>query len=152
MWKGGAMNWRIVTVGKPSLAWAKDAVADYSARINRSVGMELTCLREESGDRMEKAMLAKGEKCLCIALDERGKQMRSTGLAQWIKARELEGTKRVCVFIGGANGHSQNLRASVKECWSLSSFTLQHELALVVLLEQIYRAHSILRGEPYHRE
>jgi 23S rRNA (pseudouridine1915-N3)-methyltransferase len=44
------------------------------------------------------------------------------------------------------------MRASADECWSLSTFTLQHEIALVVLAEQIYRAHSILRKEPYHRE
>ena len=146
------MNWRIVTVGKPSLSWAKDAVADYGSRINRSGRLELICLREENDDRTEKAMLAKGEKHWCVAIDERGKQMRSTALAQWIKARELDGSKRVCLFIGGANGHRQSLRASVQECWSLSSFTLQHELALVVLLEQLYRAQTILRGEPYHRE
>lgn len=146
------MNWKIVMVGKPSLPWAKDAVADYTRRINRSGHLELLALREESGDRTEKAMLTAGEKSLCIALDERGKQMRSTELAQWIKARELAGIKRVTLFVGGANGHSESMRASAQECWSLSSFTIQHELALVLLLEQIYRAYSILRGDPYHRE
>lgn len=146
------MHWKIVTVGKPSLPWVKDAVADYLYRVNRSGTLELLALRDENGDRTEKAMLAAGEKSVCIALDERGKQMRSMDLSNWIKARELSGTKRVCIFVGGSNGHSQNLRTSVQECWSLSSFTLQHELALVVLLEQIYRAYSIIRGEPYHRE
>jgi 23S rRNA (pseudouridine1915-N3)-methyltransferase len=146
------MNWKIVTVGKPALPWARDAVADYVHRINRSGHLEMVSLREESGERTDKAMLAAGAKSLCIALDERGKQMRSTELAQWIKARELAGNKRVCIFVGGANGHSEKVRASAQECWSLSSFTLQHELALVVVLEQIYRAYSILRGEPYHRE
>jgi len=97
-------------------------------------------------------MLTAGEKSLCVALDERGKQMRSMGFSHWIKTQELSGTKRVAIMIGGANGLSEKLRKSVQECWSLSAFTLQHELALVVLLEQIYRAHTILRGEPYHRE
>jgi 23S rRNA (pseudouridine1915-N3)-methyltransferase len=89
---------------------------------------------------------------LRVLLDERGKHQRSLELAGWIKARELEGCKHVSLLIGGANGHSAELREAVRERWTLSAMTLQHELALVVLLEQIYRAYSILRGEPYHRE
>lgn len=146
------MNWTIVSVGKPALVWAKDAVADYTARINKVTSVRLTALKESGPQRNGAAMLAASEKSLRIVLDERGKQLRSTDFAQWIKARELAGTKHVCLLIGGADGHSSELREAADECWSLSSFTLQHELALVVLLEQIYRAYSILRGSPYHRE
>lgn len=146
------MNWRVVAVGKPALSWAHNGVLDYLNRINKTGKIEMIYLRNESRERTEKAMLAAADKCLCIALDERGKQMRSTGLAGWIKDRELSGNKRVCILIGGSDGLSDKLRSLVHENWSLSSFTLQHELALVVLLEQIYRAYSILRGDPYHRE
>jgi 23S rRNA (pseudouridine1915-N3)-methyltransferase len=73
-------------------------------------------------------------------------------LAAWINRKQLDGAKSVSLFIGGANGHPPQLRKAVTEAWALSRFTLQHELALVVLMEQIYRAYSILRGDPYHRE
>ena len=73
-------------------------------------------------------------------------------LAKWIEARQNDGTKRVSVLIGGANGHSEEVRAAADEVWNLSAMTLQHELALVVFMEQLYRAYSIVRGEPYHRE
>lgn len=146
------MNWTIVTIGKPALAWAKDGVADYTARISKVVNLKLTVLKENGQQRNGLAMLAASEKSLRIVLDERGRQLRSVDFAQWIKAKELGGTKQVSLLIGGADGHSNEVREASDECWSLSSFTLQHELALVVLLEQIYRAYSILRGTPYHRE
>lgn len=146
------MNWKIVTVGKPALPWARDGAADYFNRLNRAGKIELVTLKEGPLENVERAMLAAGEGALCVALDERGRQMRSIELAEWVRAKELASTKRVCIFIGGANGHSARLRAAVQETWALSAMTLQHELALIVLLEQIYRAGTILRGEPYHRE
>jgi 23S rRNA (pseudouridine1915-N3)-methyltransferase len=146
------MNWKIVTVGKPALTWARDAVADYLLRLNRTGKVEWVVLKEGPTEQVEKAMLLAGEGAYRIALDERGRQMRSTALAHWIKSHELSATKRVCLFVGGADGHSHRLRESVQEMWALSTLTLQHELALIVLLEQLYRAWSINRGEPYHRE
>ena len=146
------MNWAIVSVGKPALVWAREAVADYTSRINKVTSVKLTTLKESGPQRNGTAMLAASEKSLRIVLDERGKSMRSMDFSQWIKSKELAGTKQVCLLIGGADGHSGELREAADECWSLSSFTLQHELALVVVLEQIYRAYSILRGSPYHRE
>ena len=59
--------------------------------------------------------------------------------------------KNVSFLIGGSDGHSSELRNCCDEIWSLSAMTMQHELALVVLLEQLYRAYTIKRGEPYHR-
>lgn len=141
-----------MTIGKPALAWAKDGVADYTARISKATNLKLTVLKENGQQRNGMAMLAASEKSLRIVLDERGMQLRSMDFAQWIKVKELGGTKQVSLLIGGADGHSNEVREAADECWSLSSFTLQHELALVVLLEQIYRAYSILRGTPYHRE
>ncbi len=146
------MKWKIVTVGKPALSWAREAAAEYMERLHRVASVELVHIRDGSESQITERMLAAGEGCFCVALDERGVQRRSAQFAQWIKARDLDGTKRVCLFVGGANGHGEGLKKSVAEMWSLSSMTLQHEMALVVALEQIYRAHTILRGEPYHRE
>jgi 23S rRNA (pseudouridine1915-N3)-methyltransferase len=109
-------------------------------------------IRDGSPEDVTKRMLTASEGSLRVLLHERGKQYRSKELAQWVGARQLEGCKRVSVLIGGANGHSPALKEGVKESWALSAMTLQHELALLVLMEQLYRAYSILRGDPYHRE
>lgn len=146
------MHWRIVTVGKPSLPWARDASADYVQRVNRVSRLEIVHVRDGSPKQAEEQMLKAAQGCLCVALDERGKQRRSVEFAHWIRDRELDGTKRLCLLVGGSDGLPAAVRNAATEMWSLSEFTLQHELALVVLLEQIYRGYSILRGEPYHRE
>ncbi len=146
------MHWKIITVGKPALPWAKAAAADYLARLQRMTQAELVHIRSEPADAVTEKMLAAADGWLLIVIDERGIQRRSMDLAKWIQQKELCGTKRVCLCIGGADGHCERLRKSAAEVWSLSSFTLQHELALAVLLEQLYRACSINRGSPYHRE
>jgi 23S rRNA (pseudouridine1915-N3)-methyltransferase len=85
-------------------------------------------------------------------LDEQGKQVTSRELARKLSDWELGRTKAVAFLIGGADGHSDELRRTADWCWSLSPLTLQHELALVVLLEQLYRARCINAGTPYHRD
>ena len=87
-----------------------------------------------------------------IVMDERGEQVGSAGLAERVAAWEQGRVKTLAVLIGGADGHTAALRAAADWTWSLSKLTLQHELALVVLYEQIYRAYSIKAGLPYHRE
>ncbi len=146
------MRWTILTVGKPSLHWARDGASDYLTRLQRGSRVECIHLREGPPAQITKQMLEASEGSVRVLLDERGQQRRSLTLAEWIKQHELRGTKRVCLMIGGANGHTEELRSKADELWALSSLTLQHELALVVLLEQVYRAYSIMRGEPYHRE
>jgi len=146
------MHWKIVTVGKPSLGWAREAVEDYLQRLTRMTKVEWIALKPGRAVEIEARMLELGRGHLCIALDERGKERRSVELARWIADREMSSTKGVCLFVGGSDGHGDALRQAVQETWSLSRLTLQHELALVVLMEQIYRAYSIHRGDPYHRE
>lgn len=147
-----AMQWRLITVGKPSLPWARSGMEDYLARLRRVTKFEHLVVREGSQELVEQAMMSASQGGLRIVLDERGKMRSSLELAQWVEDKQIRGVKRVSLMIGGANGHSEQMRAAADECWSLSTFTLQHEIALVVLAEQIYRAHSILRKEPYHRE
>lgn len=146
------MNWTIITIGKPALPWAREALADYGSRLKKAQQVDLVHLKDGPPDQVTKRMLEASENSLRVLLDERGKQQRSLDLARWIQHQELHGCKRVSLLIGGANGHSEALKAAVKDSWALSAMTLQHEIALIVLMEQIYRAYSILRGEPYHRE
>ena len=146
------MKWSVLTVGKPVFPWARTAVEGYLQRISHYASIEHVIVRDGPRDQVESQMLAKSEKALRVILDERGKAYRSLDLAHWVERQQLAGTKRVCLMIGGADGHSASFRKQADAIWNLSTLTLQHEVALVVLLEQIYRAHSILKKEPYHRE
>ncbi len=146
------MTWRIITVGKPSFSWAKASVEFYLKRIHHYTKIEHICVRDGHQAQVESQLLIASEKTFRVILDERGKALRSLDLAQWVANQQLSGTKRVSVIIGGAEGHSESFRQHANATWNLSTFTLQHEVALIVLIEQIYRAHTILKGEPYHRE
>ena len=146
------MRWNLVVVGKPSLPWAKLGCEDYVARLERVAPVKLHYIKDGSPDQVADRMLAVSEGTHRVLLDERGRMLRSVELAKWIDQKQINGCKGISLFIGGADGHGERMKAAVKESWSLSNLTLQHELALVVLLEQIYRGYSILRGEPYHRE
>lgn len=145
------MKWQIVVVGKPALPWARQGMEDYSQRLRRMASVEIVTLKEGPPAQVGQRALQATEGAWRIVLDERGSQMPSVGLARWIEKQELSGRKRVALLIGGSDGHPPEVREAADELWSLSAMTLQHELALVVLLEQIYRACSINRGEPYHR-
>lgn len=146
------MQWRIITVGKPGHPWVKDALGMYWKRLQHYARFEHVVIKEAPIPQVESQITTACEGALCILLDERGKQLRSLELAKWIENEEISGRKRVCIVIGGAAGHSEHFRAHAKTCWSLSTLTMQHDIALVVLVEQIYRAYTIMRGEPYHRE
>ncbi len=146
------MKWNLITIGKPSLTWARAASDDYLARMKRHATVDWKMLREGSESEMSDRMIDASEGSWRVVLDEKGKTMTSKGLAQWIGRQQIAGRKRISVLIGGANGHGEAVKAAADDMWSLSSLTLQHELACVVFLEQLYRAYSILGGSPYHRE
>ena len=84
-------------------------------------------------------------------MDERGEAWDTGRLREEIDRWEMAGTGRVAVLIGGAGGHPEAVRAGCDVVLALSAMTLQHELALVVVLEQVYRVYTMKRGEPYHR-
>jgi 23S rRNA (pseudouridine1915-N3)-methyltransferase len=128
-------------------------VLDYMKRLQRMATVEWKILRSGKPVRQtSEEMLAASEGALRVVLDERGRQLTSREFAQWIGRQELAGRKAVSVLIGGADGHDAGVREAADEMWALSAMTLQHELALVVFLEQLYRARSIQAGSPYHRD
>jgi 23S rRNA (pseudouridine1915-N3)-methyltransferase len=145
------MKWYIYTVGKPALAYAKTGVAEYLKRLRRYTTCEHRLMKR--GDHAEIASLIDSQSVgdISIVLDERGQLMTTKEFVAKVEQWQLDAVKTVRLFIGGADGHNDEIRQRADLLLGLSGFTLQHELALVVLLEQIYRAHTILRGEPYHR-
>ncbi len=146
------MRLHVLTIGKPRLAFARAGVAEYLERFLPKHGVEVEALRASTRDEESAALLSRSEGMFRVVLDERGEQVTSRALAKKITGWELARTKSVAFLIGGSDGHSEELRRDADWRWSLSPLTLQHELALVVLLEQLYRARCINAGTPYHRD
>lgn len=146
------MRLHILTIGKPRLGYAKAGIEEYAARLSTRGGVEIASVKSGTREQESEALLARSEGMFRVALDERGEQLTSRALAQKLVQWELQRTKSVAFLIGGADGHTDELRRKAGWRWSLSPLTLQHELALVVLLEQLYRARCINAGTPYHRD
>jgi 23S rRNA (pseudouridine1915-N3)-methyltransferase len=87
-----------------------------------------------------------------VLLDENGREYRSVELAQWMEKRMNAAPRRLVFIIGGAFGFSAELYARAQEQWSLSKLTFSHQMIRLFALEQLYRAMSILKNEPYHNE
>ena len=91
------------------------------------------------------------DKDYLIVLDEKGKTFKSMELAERLK-KLIQNYTYITFIIGGPDGLSENLKKQAKEIWSLSSLTLNHEIALLVFIEALYRSFTIIKGIPYHRE
>jgi 23S rRNA (pseudouridine1915-N3)-methyltransferase len=118
-------------------AWAEQACAEYARRMPKGYEVFRLNLRKEKVKSTTKNMRI-------VALDERGKDLTTVQFAELLKAE-------TAFVIGGADGLDAELKASAFLLLRLSSLTLPHALAQVVLLEQIYRAATLLTGHPYHR-
>ena len=146
------MRLHILTIGKPRLAYAKAGIEEYAARLSARGGVQIEALKAGTREQESAALLARSEGMFRVVLDERGEEITSRDFAGKIAKWELDRTKAVAFLIGGAEGHTDELRRKAGWRWSLGKLTLQHELALVVLLEQLYRARCINSGTPYHRD
>jgi 23S rRNA (pseudouridine1915-N3)-methyltransferase len=137
---------RVLAVGKVRKAWVREGVETYRRRLP---GLTLVELRDSTPEREAAAILAelRGDEQL-VALSEEGSGLNSCQLAEQL--RHL-GSQRLAFVIGGADGLSTALRQRAAWRLSLSPLTFPHELARLLLLEQLYRAQSILQGGPYHR-
>ncbi len=156
------MRFRVVVVGKDKSDPLLQAGDDYLARLQYYFPTELVSVKEEparskadlvrvkslEAERLEKAA---GKAAMLVVLDEGGQSLSSEQLASRVGRWADEGRAEVAFFIGGPNGIAPELRAAATLVLSLSKMTLPHRLARVVLLEQLYRAATILRGEPYHK-
>lgn len=147
------MQFRIIVAGKPALAYAKAGVDEYLKRLTRFGSYELSIVKAGSSEEVSARLLEKSDGCFRIVLDERGESLGTRQFARQLESLEMRGdVKCVAFLIGAADGHDPALRDAADLLLCLSSFTLQHELALVVLLEQLYRVASIKIGSPYHRD
>ena len=139
------MKLHIYYVGKPRDAHANAMAEEYVKRIRRYARLEMCEVKPERSEWWVKHASARK-----VLLDPAGKSMHSTGFAGMVAKAELEARDLVFV-IGGADGLPAGWRGHADGLLSLSAMTFPHELARVVLAEQIYRAFAILRGHPYPR-
>jgi 23S rRNA (pseudouridine1915-N3)-methyltransferase len=152
---------RLVVVGRDKNDPIVDKAGEFLDRLARYFPLELVEVKEEparastpiarvkavEAERIQKAI---GAGDWVIALDERGKEVTSIDLAKKLERFASEG-KTVTFVIGGPNGLDPDFAKRAREVWSLSKLTLPHRIARLIVAEQLYRAATIIRGEPYHK-
>ena len=155
------MRWTILAFGKLKEPYWHGALAEYTKRLGPYRPVEIVELQDErvEAGQEAQAMQREGERVLqalkpgafLVALWERGDQVDSEGLSRRLSALDHEGHREVVFVLGGANGLARSVLDRADWCLGLSKLTLPHQLARVFLIEQLYRAERIRRGEPYHK-
>lgn len=154
------MRVRLIAVGGRMPDWVESACEDYRRRLPRELRFELVeiplAVRGKNADiaharqqESERSLKTAGDACL-VALDERGQAWSSTELAGMLKRWQLGG-RDVALLIGGPDGHAPEVLEQAQQRWSLSRLTLPHALVRVLVIEQLYRATTLIAGHPYHR-
>lgn len=151
----------VAAVGKPRNAALAAAIEHYESRAARYWPLDIREVREETGgsrgapvavvqEKEAERLAARVEGATVVACDERGTTMTSSRFATFVQeARER--ARDIAFVIGGAHGLAESLRERAQTRLALAPWTLPHELARLVLAEQLYRAGTIIRGEPYHK-
>jgi len=153
------MRVRIIWTGKTRDARLRALIDDYSERLSHFVRYEITELREQAQagnktgiDRETKSITdALRSGAQTVLLDPEGVQWTSQQLAAQVQGWESSGIKEVAFIVGGPQGVSQEVASKADKRWSLSRLTLTHEMARVLLFEQLYRAYTIIHGLPYQK-
>jgi len=152
------MRLRIIWTGKTRDARLRALIEDYSGRLGHFARCEVTELRELG--RTDKSGIDKETKrisdalrsgSLTVLLDPEGTEWTSQELAAQVRSWEGKGIKEVAFVIGGPNGLADDFKSRADKRWSLSRLTLTHEMARVLLFEQLYRAYTIIHGLPYQK-
>lgn len=152
-----AARFEIRIVGASRCGWANEAVADYTRRMRRYGGVAERPVRPEPfrGDESavrnaeaERLLAGRPARSVLVALDERGQRLDSHAFAGLVDEGRQQGTLLFC--LGGPYGHGASLRSAAWRTVRLSDMVLNHEVARVVLYEQLYRALTLLEGAPYH--
>ena len=140
--------------------WIADGIEHYKKQLPKNYNFVITTVdsqsRKSNSPELTKSLEerlileAASDSTLLIALDEQGKQQTSKELSKSIEKWQLN-AESVALIIGGADGLSSELKQKCNLIWGLSSFTLTHSMARLILVEQIYRGYSLLSNHPYHR-
>ncbi len=154
---------KLLLTGKTDKIFVKDGEELYAGRISRYISFQLKTLpglkktgkmpvesvKEKEGDL---ALREINENDFVILLDEKGKQLSSVQFSEFISKKMNEGVKNMVFIIGGAYGFHGKVRQRAQLTLSLSKMTFSHQIVRIIFLEQLYRAFTIMKGEPYHHE
>ena len=157
------MKITLLTVGKTDVKWVREGLELYVSRLSHYVPFSLEEIpelknaasltreqvREKEGEGVLKRLRDADE---VILLDERGRELRSVELAGFLEGRLSRGARDLVFVVGGAYGFSPAVYARADSRLSLSKMTFSHQMVRTIFAEQLYRAFTIIRGEPYHHE
>lgn len=157
------MRATLILVGKTVNKHFVELIDDYAGRVNHYIGFDITVIPELKNTKnlsTEQQKQQEGELILkqlqggdhVVLLDEHGKEMRSVELSAYMEQKMQTVSKRLVFVIGGPYGFSQDVYARANEKMSLSKMTFSHQMVRLIFVEQLYRAMTIMRGEPYHHE
>lgn len=157
------MEIELLTIGKTSIRFVEDGIAEYIRRLKHYIPYSIKSLPDvKNASKMDQAKQkdAEGEKILdvisnsdfVVLLDERGKQYSSIEFSAFLEKQMISGRRKVIFVVGGPYGFSKPVYDRADSLLSLSKMTFNHEMVRLFFTEQIYRAMTILRGEPYHHE
>ena len=153
------MHLRLIWIGKTKNDHLRALVDDYLTRLKRFVRCDITELRESKAMGLNEGIAQESKRiigalrqdAIVVLLDIEGREWSSTELAGQIEKWQLGGRKEVTFILGGHNGVSEEVASKADIRWSLSRLTLTHEMARVLLTEQLYRAYTIIHGLPYQK-
>lgn len=157
------MKVKLIVVGKTAFDYLKEGESIYENRLIHYTHYERILIPDVKSPKNfsnEELKKKEGESILAkitnqeyvVLLDEKGKSFTSVSFANWINQKINENISILTFVIGGAYGFSKDLYERANQKISLSEMTFSHQLVRVIFLEQLYRAHTILKGEPYHHE
>ena len=153
----------LLVIGKTDAAYIRAGIEEYEKRLTRYVPYEIKVLPDVKNSKNMSETLQKekeGEMLLgelqgtdfIVLLDENGKQYSSVGFSEFLAQKMLNGTKRLVFVIGGPYGFAEAVYKRANDKISLSKMTFSHQMVRMIFAEQLYRAMTIMRGEPYHHE
>ena len=154
------MKHELLVLGKIKDSFLAEGVTEYSKRLCHYTSFEMKVLNERGKSR--KKQLSKEQEgeillgavppgAFKVVLDSQGKQFTSEQLADCLQQWQLRGLKQVCYLVGGPEGHGDNILGSADLRLSLSRMTFTHDMVRMLIIEQLYRAHTIVAGEKYHK-
>jgi len=156
------MQFDLIAIGKRMPTWIDSAFCEYSKRLPTSINfnlIEITPATRSKNKNLEQLKKIEEEKInavigsnnLIIALDEKGKMISSHSLSVQLQTW-MDDQQHISILIGGADGLSLSIKNKADQIWSLSEMTLPHGLVRIIMIEQLYRAWSIINRHPYHRK
>ncbi|MDD6541813.1 MAG: 23S rRNA (pseudouridine(1915)-N(3))-methyltransferase RlmH [Prevotella sp.] len=152
----------LILIGKTTNKHLVAGINDYSERINHYMPFEIKVIQEIKNTKSlteDQQKIAEGSLILkllqpsdtVVLLDEHGEEMRSVAFAKWLQGKQFN-ARRLVFVIGGPYGFSQDVYDRATELVSLSKMTFSHQMVRLIFTEQLYRACTIIKGEPYHHE